>query len=41
MDGDVRVMKAGFSVMEQLEEKIAEVKALYHDKFGADAVVRR
>merc|ERR1719362_2838191 len=35
-DGCVRIKTAGCSVMEKLEEKLAEVKCMYHEKFGAD-----
>ena len=35
--GAVCIKKAGCSVMEDLAEKLAEVKHPYHDKFGAAA----
>jgi Mn-dependent DtxR family transcriptional regulator len=36
-DGCVWIQTAGRSRMEPLEEKLAEVKCLYHEKFGANA----
>merc|ERR1719150_957007 len=35
-DGCVWIKTAGSSCMETLEEKLAAVKCLYHDKFGTD-----